>query len=348
MRSACALCHRANDEGNPWLRLSDGTATAPGIGCLGCHGRVPAGELFPTSDGLITGHLAVVLGDCVGCHAPVGIGIPLPEWTVPAYYGLPDTLADSPCNDDASGLEDWSGDGVGLDNDGDGVADASDLDCTAGVCGNSRREVAEACDGQDLDGSDCLIIGQGFGGGVLGCLPDCSAWDVTACTTCGDGVAQSPEVCDGQDLDENDCLSIGQGFTGGSLACRSDCGDWDTSGCDSSVCGNEVVEPPETCDPIWSCPTYCDDQDACTQDTLGGSASTCDASCSFETIEGCIDGDGCCPAGCGPRTDSDCGVSQDGCGCASGGENRPWDIALFLVLGLLWIACRVHCQHPMR
>ncbi|MFH2010387.1 MAG: hypothetical protein ABI333_27560 [bacterium] len=339
MNSACGLCHRSDDEGNPWLRLSDGTATAPGIGCLGCHGRVVPGELYPTSSGLITRHLLEVPSDCQGCHPPVGIGVPLPEWAVPAYYGLPDTLVDSPCNDDASGLEDWSGDGVGLDNDGDGVADASDLDCVVDVCGNNRRELAEICDGQDLGANDCASIGQGFSGGVLGCLPDCTGWEVTECGVCGDGIVQPPEVCDGSTLADQDCVSIGQGFTAGTLACRSDCGDWDTSGCGSSVCGNGVVEPGETCDPIWDCPTYCDAQQACTRGTLHGSASTCDASCSYEPIASCVDGDGCCPAGCDSQTDSDCGA-QDGCGCSSNSESRHPDNALILILGLLFIACR--------
>ena len=72
------------------------------------------------------------------------------------------------------------------------------------------------------------------------------------------------------------------------VTCTNDpvtaCADGDTccpAGCDATtdsdcqpVCGNDVLEPGETCDPQATCPTTCDDADACTADMLTGAAAT--------------------------------------------------------------------------
>ncbi len=73
-----------------------------------------------------------------------------------------------------------------------------------------------------------------------------------------------------------------------------------------SVCGNGIVEPPETCD--GSCPSFCNDGDACTTDVWTGSPKTCDAVCQFvaKTAPECTSLDGCCPAGCEAQGDADC------------------------------------------
>jgi hypothetical protein len=79
----------------------------------------------------------------------------------------------------------------------------------------------------------------------------------------------------------------------------------DGSAC-KATCGNGVIEPGESCDPKSSCPTSCDDGNACTSDTMVGSADTCDLSCKQEVIEKCLYGDGCCPPGCNVGNDNDC------------------------------------------
>lgn len=71
-------------------------------------------------------------------------------------------------------------------------------------------------------------------------------------------------------------------------------------------CGNGVVEGNETCDPPGSCPTICNDNDACTMNMLGGSAATCNVVCTYSAITMCGNGDGCCPMGCTYATDDDC------------------------------------------
>jgi len=50
----------------------------------------------------------------------------------------------------------------------------------------------------------------------------------------------------------------------------------------------------------------CDDADACTVDSLTGSAANCNVACSNTAVVSCADGDGCCPAGCDMASDDDC------------------------------------------
>ncbi len=47
------------------------------------------------------------------------------------------------------------------------------------VCGNDIAEEGEICDGADLRGETCET--QGFDGGTLGCLEDCSGFDTSGC-----------------------------------------------------------------------------------------------------------------------------------------------------------------------
>ncbi|MEA3514439.1 MAG: right-handed parallel beta-helix repeat-containing protein [Nanoarchaeota archaeon] len=48
-------------------------------------------------------------------------------------------------------------------------------------CGNNLKEPGEICDGSDLDGGTCA--GEGFSGGTLSCLSDCSGYNTTNCTS---------------------------------------------------------------------------------------------------------------------------------------------------------------------
>jgi parallel beta-helix repeat protein len=83
-------------------------------------------------------------------------------------------------------------------------------------------------------------------------------------------------------------------------------------------CGNNRIDPGETCDPPNTCPADCDDLDPCTTDHRTGSVSTCDVVCTHEeTIDTCANGDGCCPTGCTLNTDTDCPYYVD----ATGGDD---------------------------
>ena len=84
-----------------------------------------------------------------------------------------------------------------------------------GECGNGVVEGDEECDTDDLGDADC--VQQGYTGGTLACLGDCS-FDTALCVTqsCGDGQLDPGEACDGANLNGNDCTTLGLGFAGGS------------------------------------------------------------------------------------------------------------------------------------
>ncbi len=85
-----------------------------------------------------------------------------------------------------------------------------------------------------------------------------------------------------------------------------DAGGGVDAGDDQAVCGDGVREGSELCDGA-GCPTTCGDSDACTIDTLTGSAATCTAVCSHAQVTACNSiSDGCCPAGCSLALDPDC------------------------------------------
>ena len=77
----------------------------------------------------------------------------------------------------------------------------------------------------------------------------------------------------------------------------------------SESCGNGAVEIGETCDPGASCPTDCNDGNACTIDQMTGSAENCNVACSYMVLSTCTSGDGCCPTGCNAINDSECSLT---------------------------------------
>ncbi len=120
---------------------------------------------------------------------------------------------------------------------------------TGPICGNNIAESGQACDGEDLRGETCAS--QGYVGGFLYCLADCSGFDTSQCTSyavCGDNIAQTGEACDGTDLRGETCQSLG--YEGGTLACMADCSDFYTGNCTgvAAECGNNIAETGEACD----------------------------------------------------------------------------------------------------
>ena len=121
----------------------------------------------------------------------------------------------------------------------------------------------------------------------------------------------------------------------------------------SATCNNGTVDVGETCDPPGTCPTSCPaSADACMPNVLVGSAAGCTAACVAEAITGCVNGDGCCAAGCDATSDNDCepaagpggngpsnaGGSNVSGGCAADGGSQI--AAGWLLLGLLVITRR--------
>ncbi len=149
----------------------------------------------------------------------------------------------------------------------------------AGTCGDGELDPGETCDPTALcakgcnDGNACTVdVGLGA---AMTCNFRCAVSNIEVCEA-GDGCC--PASC--RPGTDRDC---------------------------SVTCGNGTLEPGETCEPpVFPCDSDCNDGDACTVDSVTGSAGNCNVACSFAPISGCVDDDGCCPAGCLNATDNDC------------------------------------------
>jgi hypothetical protein len=124
MNTDCDLCHTSPDRTPVYTGSSDGVGTVTGLGCAGCH----------VGPGLRKHHTTRGVTACysggAGCHGDGTAETSLPENVIsPPYYGTAYTLANNPGNTAqvANANENWSvGDFVGLDNDGNGLADLAD------------------------------------------------------------------------------------------------------------------------------------------------------------------------------------------------------------------------------
>jgi hypothetical protein len=173
MGTACGLCHTVPGD-LPLIGSSAGTATSPGVGCNGCHGRDYGGAVGVSGVGLRRHHVMNGIVICANDECHPGDPEPLPEYVMPIYFGTAGTLVTDPCNlPDAYG-ENFSADTDnhrGQDNDGDNQYDENDADC-----GGCPWDCTDIRDGQ-VGISDFLALlaqwGQvatscDFGGGGIG------------------------------------------------------------------------------------------------------------------------------------------------------------------------------------
>lgn len=165
-----------------------------------------------------------------------------------------------------------------------------------------RPRLSDACDGGC---ASITPVPEGCGNGVLGpgelCDGDCP-------TTCSDGIACTTDTLMGEArLCNAHCVASPIEICATDDGCCPAACDQTNDGDCSATCGNATIDALETCDGL--CPTSCDDRQACTTDTLTGSASNCSATCSFAPIAACVSGDGCCPSACSVQNDSDCSAT---------------------------------------
>ncbi len=248
MGSDCYLCHTTGGGFDPWLRSSDGTDHTPGYGCAGCHGRLDPSNI--RGYGLRAHHVGTGITTCGVCHS--GDSTPPAETTAPPYYGIPDTLVAFTCNDDADESEDWSGDGLGLDNDGDLLTDGDDPDCGAQVCfdddgdgyGDPGDEICPSGPATDCDDSDDDVYP---GAPEIPCdeddndcdpsTPDSVDSDSDGFSECQDCDDTDPAVnpnapelpCDGLDNDCDPATKDGQDRDEDGFMDCDDCDDHDAS-----------------------------------------------------------------------------------------------------------------------
>ncbi len=116
LAGVCAACHTGSpNSGTTFTGSSDGNASLPGLGCLGCHGNDYGGAIGVTGAGLRKHHANKGVAECAGCHT--SDPTPLPESNNPPYYGKAGVNITNALNTD--GKENYTSDGLGLDNDGD-------------------------------------------------------------------------------------------------------------------------------------------------------------------------------------------------------------------------------------
>jgi hypothetical protein len=157
-----------------------------------------------------------------------------------------------------------------------GCTAKSDIDCRP-QCGNGVVENGEQCDPRTSCPATCPNRGCTqfvLNGSAEACTAMCAeSGQQTACQP-NDGCC--PPGCNGNE--DNDCLI---------------------------VCGNNVKEGSETCDPLSSCPVTCPAAGCQLRKLVN--PGTCTAQCvndRQQTI--CASGDACCPSGCHNNNDNDC------------------------------------------
>ena len=226
-------------------------------------------------------------------------------------------------------------------------------DAPPAICGNNVVEAGEDCDDGDFI-TDAVCDDQ--------CRFTCGNGDVDTGfgETCDVGIASGPGACPTTCDDGMDCTADVMSGSECTAACLSSpittpangdgcCPPGENANTDDDcapACGNAAVEPGETCDTgiaagNGACPSAaaCVDGRACTRDVLDG-AGTCTAACSNPAITAPMNGDGCCPPGATPATDTDCVL---GCGNGVVDPGETCDTAIAIGPG----SCPTTCSDGM-
>ena len=180
--------------------------------------------------------------------------------------------------------------------------------CKTNVCGDGFKSAAETCDFGTGNNTMALPTACPYNTSCMTCPMGCTgAMGAISGPTCGDGAVSTAnnEECDGANLNTQTCAGLG--FTGGTLTCTG-C-SFTTSAC--QLCGNNRIEPGETCEPPGSatCTATCQSVvNSCGNGALNGS-ETCDdgntstgdgcAACSIESGYSCSGAPSVCTPTCG-------------------------------------------------
>lgn len=202
LSSECNACHSGGSRTPVIINLSTGGNGLAAISCMGCHGRAEDDSATNPSDlpgagaGLRQHHFRAGEVVCVDCHAdsdPAAFAV-VGEEVLPPYYAMPGTghpaIPDDSCN--PAGGEDFAASMDGLDNDGDGIYDMMDFDCSG--CTDADGDLFSP------DGAACGMV-------------DCDDADATS-------HPGGTEVCD--DADNNCDGTVDEALT---QACSTACGD---------------------------------------------------------------------------------------------------------------------------
>ena len=164
------------------------------------------------------------------------------------------------------------------------------------------------------------------------CPTACNSLGDNDCApVCGNGVVEAGELCDGncpaacpqvactlRTLSNGGTCQAACVDTGTQTRCVNGDGCCPSTGCNATtdndcapVCGNGVIEPPETCD--GNCPTAvtCVDDANNVRKFDAGTAGSCDEIC-ISTPRPC-QADGWCPTTCSSSNDPDCPPANDLC-----------------------------------
>lgn len=172
---------------------------------------------------------------------------------------------------------------------------------TPDICGNGVLDGTEVCDAPDVGGQTCAS--QGFDGGTLDCLDDCSGFDASGCfdfggDCCTDHVAPgcddptcSAQVCG---VDPFCCQVQWDGI------CANEANTFCAACGVPPGCGNYLVEGTEACD------GYDLGGQTCADFGFDGGYLGCLPDCSALDPSGCVDyGGECCVGHAGPGCDDD-------------------------------------------
>jgi hypothetical protein len=168
---------------------------------------------------------------------------------------------------------------------------------------------AERCGDGQLDEDE--LCDTGIAAGLPGACP----------STCGEGSECEFRTVAGRNC-QQECIVIAITMwrdNDGCCPAGADSGDDN----DCARCGNGAIDPGETCDPIETCERRdeCKSDNRCLVVRYAGDPAECNARCTLTTIEGCRNGDNCCPSGCDAANDDDCsGECGDGIVSKGAGE----------------------------